>query len=124
MAEACRARGVNVINKRIEDILTRSKARTCGGVRDHRASVRAAPVVQHVHVCSDRRVARALCRTDRVRHFGAQGDFPAVDAEHVNLFNPQSLSLLVESCGFEVLEVILQAAWMPSSYACDPGRQI
>ncbi len=28
----------------------------------------------------------------------------AVDAEHVNLFNPHSLSLLLESCGFEVLE--------------------
>ena len=29
----------------------------------------------------------------------------AVDAEHVNLFNPYSLGLLVESCGFEVLDV-------------------
>jgi hypothetical protein len=28
----------------------------------------------------------------------------AVDAEHVNLFNPQSLSQLLEHCGFEVLE--------------------
>lgn len=28
----------------------------------------------------------------------------AVDVEHVNLFNPHSLSLLLEQCGFEVLE--------------------
>lgn len=29
----------------------------------------------------------------------------AVDAEHLNYFNPKSLALLVESCGFEVLDV-------------------
>ena len=29
----------------------------------------------------------------------------AVDAEHVNLFNPASLSLLLERSGFDVLEV-------------------
>jgi hypothetical protein len=29
----------------------------------------------------------------------------AIDPEHINLFNPKSLSLLVRSCGFEVLEV-------------------
>jgi SAM-dependent methyltransferase len=29
----------------------------------------------------------------------------AVDPEHVNLLNPQSLSLLAQSCGFDVLEV-------------------
>ena len=29
----------------------------------------------------------------------------AVDPEHVNLFNPESLRLLVESCGFRPLEV-------------------
>jgi SAM-dependent methyltransferase len=29
----------------------------------------------------------------------------AVDPEHVNLFNPRSLSRLVESCGFKVLDV-------------------
>jgi len=30
---------------------------------------------------------------------------PAVDAEHMNLFNPGSLKLLLNDCGFEVLEV-------------------
>lgn len=29
----------------------------------------------------------------------------AIDPEHVNLFNPGSLSLLAEACGFDVLEV-------------------
>jgi len=32
-------------------------------------------------------------------------DALAVDAEHVNLFNPESLAALVEACGFTVLEV-------------------
>lgn len=32
-------------------------------------------------------------------------DSVAVDTEHVNLFNPQSLSLLMERLGFDVLEV-------------------
>jgi len=29
-----------------------------------------------------------------------------VDVEHINYFNPESLSLLVKSCGFEVIEVM------------------
>jgi 2-polyprenyl-3-methyl-5-hydroxy-6-metoxy-1,4-benzoquinol methylase len=29
---------------------------------------------------------------------------PALDAEHINLFNPNSLAMLMEDCGFKVLE--------------------
>ena len=31
-------------------------------------------------------------------------DSDSIDAEHINMFNPESLSLLFESCGFQVLE--------------------
>jgi SAM-dependent methyltransferase len=108
MAEACRARGVNVINKRIEDI------------RDEVQGADVAVAFETIeHLFEPRLFVQQCARLLRAGGLlvlscpNGQGfDIStlretslAVDAEHVNLFNPQSLSLLVESCGFEVLEV-------------------
>lgn len=108
MAEACRTRGVNVINKRIEDI------------KDEVDRVDVAVAFETLeHIFEPRLFVQQCARFIRSGGLlvlscpNGQGfDISvlkeislAVDAEHVNLFNPQSLSLLVESCGFEVLDI-------------------
>ena len=108
MAEACRARGLEVINKRIEDL------------GDEVAAVDIAvafEVVEHLFEPRQflRQCARLMkpggllvlsCPNGQGFDIALLGSVSlAIDPEHVNLFNPQSLPLLVESCGFEVLEV-------------------
>ena len=108
MAAACRARGVEVVEKRIEDATEEVTA----------ASVACAfEVIEHLF--EPRRFVEAVhqllipgglmvlsCPNGEgfdVAMLGAGS--AAVDAEHVNLFNPASLCQLVESAGFEVLTV-------------------
>lgn len=107
MAEACRARGVSVIRKRIEDVGTE-----IGNV-DVLVSFE---VIEHLFEPGVfvRQCARLLspggllvvsCPNGQgfdIAMLGARA--LAVDAEHVNLFNRASLSRLLETCGFEVLE--------------------
>jgi SAM-dependent methyltransferase len=108
MADACRQRGVNVINKRIEDI------------SDEILNADVAVAFETIeHIFEPRLFVQQCARLLRKGGLlvlscpNGQGfDITvlkemslAVDAEHVNLFNPYSLGLLVESCGFEVLEV-------------------
>jgi 2-polyprenyl-3-methyl-5-hydroxy-6-metoxy-1,4-benzoquinol methylase len=108
LAAACRARGVEVVEKRIEDVGD---------------EVPAADVVVSFecieHLFAPRVFLESCARRLRpggllvlscpngqgfdVAMLGAES--LAIDAEHVNLFNPSSLSRLVEACGFEVLEV-------------------
>lgn len=108
MAEACRSRGVTVIEKRIEDI----------GDDVVAADVLVAfEVVEHLYRPRDFvRQARRLIRPGGIMIItcpNGQGfdiamlgpGSQAIDAEHVNLFNPRSLSGLIESEGFEVLDV-------------------
>jgi 2-polyprenyl-3-methyl-5-hydroxy-6-metoxy-1,4-benzoquinol methylase/ribosomal protein S27E len=108
MAESCRARGVHVINKRIEEI----------GDEIESADVAVAfEVIEHLfepqqflEQCAQRIKPGGLlvlsCPNGQGFDIAMLGrDSLAVDPEHVNLFNPASLSLLVEACGFEVLEV-------------------
>lgn len=108
MAQACRDRGVQVIQKRVEDI---------GDEFDGADVLVSFEVVEHLF---DPSVFLAQCAR-LVRPGGllviscpnGQGfDIAmlgagalAVDAEHVNLFNPASLASLVARSGFEVLEV-------------------
>lgn len=108
MAESCRARGVNVINKRIEEI---------GDEIESADVVVAFEVIEHLFEprqflgqCAQRIKKGGLlvvsCPNGQGFDISMLGsDSLAVDPEHVNLFHPASLSLLVESCGFEVLEV-------------------
>ena len=107
MAAACRERGVNVVEKRIEDITNEIEG----------ADVAVAfEVIEHLF--EPRRFLEQAAEILRpggllvVSCPNGQGfDISvlreaslAIDPEHVNLFNPQSLSLLIESCDYEVLE--------------------
>lgn len=107
MAAACRARGVEVIEKRIEDVASEV------GQADVLVSFE---VIEHLFDPS--RFATQCAALVRpggllvlscpnglgfdIALLGAKA--LAVDAEHVNLFNPDSLSQLLERVGFEVLE--------------------
>lgn len=108
MATACRARGIDVIEKRVEDV-----GAEVGAVD----VVVSFEVIEHLF---EPRGFIAQCRTlvrpggllvlscpngsgFDIALLGAKA--LAVDAEHVNLFNPVSLSQLLERSGFETLEV-------------------
>lgn len=109
LAEACRRRGIVVFEKRVEDL--------CEEEGNDADVVVAFEVIEHLFEPS--RLLVGLYRVLRpggllvlscpngegfdVAVLGPKSK--AVDAEHVNLFNPDSLGLLVRSCGFEVLEV-------------------
>ncbi|WP_375595079.1 class I SAM-dependent methyltransferase [Algihabitans albus] len=108
MAAACRARGVEVVEKRIEDL---------GSEVGQADVVCAFEVIEHLFAprrflagIAPRVAAGGLlvlsCPNGEgfdIEMLGARSQ--AVDAEHVNLFNPRSLSALVEEAGFEVLRV-------------------
>lgn len=108
LAHACRERGVEVINKRIEEL--------CGEVG--RADVVVAfEVIEHLY--EPRRFLENIfpliapggllivsCPNGLGFDIAMLGAGAlAVDAEHVNLFNPASLTFLMQKCGFEVLKV-------------------
>lgn len=106
LAQACRDRGVEVIELPIEELRDALEADV----------VVAFEVIEHLF--EPRRFleqARRLLRPGGLLVLSCpngQGfDITllgagslAVDPEHVNLFNPSALSMLVEACGFEVLE--------------------
>lgn len=108
MAAACRARGVETIEKRVEDL---------AGEIDAADVVCAFEVIEHLFeprkfVAGIRPIVAPggllvlSCPNGQgfdIAMLGAEA--LAVDAEHINLFNPDSLRRLVESCGFEVLTV-------------------
>ena len=109
MAAACRRQGVNVYETAIEDLPE---------TFDDPADVLAFfEVIEHIFDPGDfLRIGARLLRPGGLLVLtcpnGAGFDTQvlgarsvAVDTEHVNLFNPRSLSLLVERLGFEVLEV-------------------
>lgn len=108
LAEACRKRGVEVIEKRIEDF---DQSSVTADV------VCAFEVIEHLF--EPRRFVRDIQRVLRpggllivscpngqgfdIATLGAEA--LAVDAEHVNLFNPNSLRKLLEESGYAVQEV-------------------
>ena len=108
MAAACRGRGVEVIEKPIEDIQDEI---------DHADVAVAFEVIEHlfkpkVFLEQCARLIRPggllvlSCPNGQgfdIEVLGA--DSLAIDPEHVNLFNPDSLSQLVEASGFDMLEV-------------------
>ncbi|MCX8045015.1 MAG: class I SAM-dependent methyltransferase [Desulfobacterota bacterium] len=109
MADACRKRGIEVINKRIEDV-------TENDVPEADVVV-SFEVIEHLFApreflvqCSKRIGHGGLLVVScpnglgfDISMLGAKA--LAVDPEHVNFFNPRSLSQLVAACGFDVLEV-------------------
>lgn len=108
MAEACRSRGVTVLEKRVEDVVDE--------ISDADVAV-AFEVVEHLFEPQSffEQVGRFLkpggllivsCPNGEGFDISTlREESLAIDPEHVNLFNPASLSLLAERCGFEVLEV-------------------
>ena len=106
LAEACRKRGVEVIEKRIEDI---------GAELDTVDVVVAFEVIEHLFDPSFfLKAARSKLSKSGLLVLSCPNGLGfdisilgsnslAVDAEHVNLFNPTSLSKLLEDLGFEVL---------------------
>jgi len=107
LAAACRERGVAVIESRVEEIQTRES---------YVDVALAFEVIEHLF--EPRRFLEAMAAQlapggllvltcPNGLGFDIQVLGPAslaVDAEHVNLFNPDSLGRLVTTCGFEVLE--------------------
>ncbi|MFM7343795.1 MAG: class I SAM-dependent methyltransferase [Tagaea sp.] len=108
MAAACRARGVEVVERRVEE---------AAGAVDAADVVCAFEVIEHLF--EPRRFVDAMRPIVRpggllvlscpngegfdVATLGAAA--PAVDAEHVNLFNPRSLRGLLERGGFDVVAI-------------------
>jgi SAM-dependent methyltransferase len=107
MAAACRARGVVVVEKRIEDVgdeIAGVDVVVSFEVIEHLFA-------PHLFLAQCARLVRPggllilSCPNGEgfdIAMLGAKA--LAVDAEHVNLFNPRSLSRLVTTHGFEVLE--------------------
>lgn len=108
LAAACRARGIEVIERRIED----------AGAELPVADVLCAfEVIEHlfeparfVQYCARHVAPGGLLVLSCPNGLGfdiatLQEKALAVDAEHVNLFNPASLGQLVERAGFRLLEV-------------------
>jgi len=107
MAHACRAHGLRVLEQDIESPLP-------GGIQAH--VLAAFEVIEHVFEprvmvqrCFEMLAPGGLLALTcpnvdgfDVTYLGAAS--LAVDAEHVNLFNPLGLRRLLESCGFEVIE--------------------
>jgi 2-polyprenyl-3-methyl-5-hydroxy-6-metoxy-1,4-benzoquinol methylase len=108
MASACGARGLEILQMQIESVTPSHIVAN---------TVAAFEVIEHLF---NPRTFLELCRTllapggmlaiscpngegFDVALLGAQS--PAIDPEHVNLFNPRSLERLVLSCGFDILEI-------------------
>jgi 2-polyprenyl-3-methyl-5-hydroxy-6-metoxy-1,4-benzoquinol methylase len=107
LAAACRERGMEVIERRVEDIPPQSQ----------KVDVAVAfEVIEHLFAprlflsaMAAQLVPGGLLVLTCPNGLGFDIEVLgpaslAVDAEHVNLFNPASLSRLVSECGFEVLE--------------------
>ncbi len=108
LAAACRARGVNVVEKRVEDLageIARADVVCSFEVVEHLFAPRR--LIEGMHkLLAPGGLLVLSCPNGEgfdIAMLGA-GSL-AVDAEHVNLFNPDSLSRLVQSTGFETLEV-------------------
>lgn len=107
LAQACRKRGLEVIAQPVEEVKDELGANV----------VAAFEVIEHLFApeqflrhCGKILAADGLlvisCPNGQgfdIEVLGAKS--LAIDAEHVNLFNPASLRQLVESCGFAVKEV-------------------
>jgi SAM-dependent methyltransferase len=109
MAQACRARGVSVIESSLEDVADNDLARADLAV--------CFEVIEHVFeplafVSSIQRMLQPaglfVFTCPNGKGFDTemlQAASPAVDTEHVNLFNPESIRVLLGRAGFEVLSV-------------------
>jgi 2-polyprenyl-3-methyl-5-hydroxy-6-metoxy-1,4-benzoquinol methylase len=107
LAQACRARGVEVINKRIEDIgaeIPQANVVVAFEVIEHLFDPRRF-LVDILQIVVPGGLVIVSCPNGLGFDIAMLGAGAlAVDAEHVNLFNPSSLTSLMNDCGFEVLK--------------------
>ena len=107
MAAACRKRGVEVVEKRIEDVgneLAGADILVSFEVIEHLFQP-GGFVAQCARLLAPGQLLVLSCPNGLGFDIGMLGAKAlAVDAEHVNLFNPRSLGQLLERHGFEVLE--------------------
>jgi 2-polyprenyl-3-methyl-5-hydroxy-6-metoxy-1,4-benzoquinol methylase/ribosomal protein S27E len=108
LAESCRRRGIDVIEKPIEHVKLE---------QGHADVIASFEVLEHLFCPRDyvEKCAKLLqpggmfiatCPNVQGFDIVVLRELSAtVDAEHLNYFHPESLSLLVRSCGFDVLEV-------------------
>jgi 2-polyprenyl-3-methyl-5-hydroxy-6-metoxy-1,4-benzoquinol methylase len=108
MAAACRRRGLEVLPKRIEDLTDELEAVdvvVAFEVIEHLFAPRAF-LEQCARLMKPGGLLVLSCPNGQGFDIALLGSVSlAIDPEHVNLFNPRSLPLLVETCGFRVLEV-------------------
>jgi len=109
LAESCRRRGIDVIEKPIEQVMLK---------QGHVDVIASFEVLEHLFCPRDylEQCARLLqaggmfiatCPNVQGFDIVVLRELSAtVDVEHLNYFHPESLSLLVRSRGFEVLEVL------------------
>lgn len=108
MAQACRDRGVTVVAKPVEEIgdeVEPVDVAVAFELIEHLFEPKAF-LEQCARLVRPGGLLVLSCPNGEGFDIAVLGkDALAVDPEHVNLFNPVSLSRCVESCGFEVLEV-------------------
>lgn len=108
LARACVERGVAVINKRIEDIhdeIEEADIVVSFEAIEHLFQPRLF-LQQTAGLLKPGGLLVLSCPNGQGFDISLLGGKAlAVDPEHVNFFNPGSLTMLVEGCGFEVLEV-------------------
>lgn len=108
LAEACRKRGLSVLQSSVEDVpedLLKADVLCCFEVIEHLFDP-AAFLTRASGLLRPDGLLVLSCPNGLgfdIAALGAQA--LAVDPEHINLFNPASLSRLLASCGFETLEV-------------------
>jgi len=112
LAEDCRRRGLQVIEKPIEDIQKTELAQNdkpinliaCFEVIEHLFSPREF-LLKCADLLDEGGVLILTCPNGQGFDIVTlQEKSCAVDVEHLNLFNPESLAYLLETCGFEIID--------------------
>lgn len=108
LAQTCRSKGLEVVEKTIEDF---------GSIGEEVDAIVGFELIEHLFspyeclvkcadLLSDNGLLALTC--PNIKGFDIallQSLSDAVDVEHLNYFNPESLVYLVRRCGFEVLEI-------------------
>jgi 2-polyprenyl-3-methyl-5-hydroxy-6-metoxy-1,4-benzoquinol methylase len=107
LARTCRERGLEIVEQPIEEVRLDTAVDVVASfeVIEHLFSPRDF-ILQSRALLKDNGLLVLTCPNGQgfdVEVLQAVSD--TVDVEHLNYFNPRSLSRLVETCGFEVLEV-------------------
>ena len=108
LAETCRKRNIETIEKEIENVKMNEKVDVITNfeVIEHLFSPKEF-LIGCRNQLSDNGLIVITC--PNINGFDVStlmGLSNTIDHEHVNYFNPESLSMLLSSCGFEIIEVL------------------